>query len=182
MLFVFSLILGAVCAGLDQLFKYLVVANIAPGETVTVIPGLLDFVYVKNEGAAFGVLQGAQWLLIAVTFVALAAFAWIVARSKLQNKLLYWACGLILGGGVGNLIDRIVYRYVVDYISVSFFPPICNFADYCITAGVIVLLVYLFFGKDSPLRSKTPQEHSEKHGEDSSAHEDDTSSQPETRS
>ena len=52
---------------------------------------------------------------------------------------------VIIGGGIGNLIDRIFYGYVIDYISLSFFPPVCNFADYCITVGTVLLMVYVLF-------------------------------------
>ena len=56
---------------------------------------------------------------------------------------------LIIGGGIGNLIDRVLYGYVIDYLSLSFFPPVCNFTDYAITIGVILLVVYIFFFSDS---------------------------------
>ena len=55
---------------------------------------------------------------------------------------------MIIGGGLGNLFERIFLGYVVDYLSLSFFPPICNFADYCITAGTVCLIVYLLFFSD----------------------------------
>ena len=55
---------------------------------------------------------------------------------------------MIIGGGVGNLIDRLVHGYVVDYLAVSFFPPVCNFADYCITIGVFILVIYIIFFSD----------------------------------
>ena len=149
---IFGLILAVVCAGLDQLIKYFVVLYLKPIGSTTVIPGLLKFVYIENDGAALGIFDGAQWFLIAVTSIAMIVLIWCMFHFHIQSKLFYWACGLIIGGGIGNLIDRIFYHYVVDYISVSFFPPICNFADYCVTAGAIVLIVYFLFGKDSPMR------------------------------
>ena len=55
---------------------------------------------------------------------------------------------LLIGGGIGNLIDRIFLGYVIDYLSISFFPPVCNFADYCITVGTGLLLIYMIFISD----------------------------------
>ena len=55
---------------------------------------------------------------------------------------------MIIGGGIGNLIDRVFLGYVIDYIQLSFFPPVCNFADYCITAGTILFVIYIFFVSD----------------------------------
>ncbi|RGH89804.1 signal peptidase II [Ruminococcus bromii] len=67
-----------------------------------------------------------------------------VQEETVRKDVLYF-CALIIGGGIGNLIDRIFYGFVVDYISVSFFPPVCNFADYCITVGTLLLIVYVLF-------------------------------------
>ena len=65
-----------------------------------------------------------------------------------KGKFFYVCAALIIGGGIGNLIDRIFFGYVIDYLSLSFFPPVCNFADYCITAGTIMLVIYLLFFSD----------------------------------
>ena len=66
-----------------------------------------------------------------------------------QCKFFYICSALIVGGGIGNLIDRIFYGYVIDYLSLSFFPPVCNFADYCITAGTVMLIIYVMFFAES---------------------------------
>ena len=62
-----------------------------------------------------------------------------------KGKMFYISAGLIIGGGIGNLIDRVFYGYVIDYISLSFFSPVCNFADYAITIGTILLIIYVLF-------------------------------------
>ena len=80
-----------------------------------------------------------------VTAVLIAIIIYIMFKKKPSGKMFYISAALIIGGGIGNLIDRIFYGFVVDYISVSFFPPVCNFADYCITVGTILLIVYVLF-------------------------------------
>lgn len=113
--------------------------------SMTAIPGLLDFVYVENRGAAFGMLADQRWLFIIATAVVMIGFVVILFRKKEHHRLFICSTALILGGGVGNLIDRIFLGYVIDYLQLSFFPPVCNFADYCITAGTVLLIIYILF-------------------------------------
>ncbi|MDR0914052.1 MAG: signal peptidase II, partial [Oscillospiraceae bacterium] len=105
----------------------------------------LSFVYVENEGAALGILKNQRWIFIIVTSILLAIIIWVMATGKIKSRLFYAAALLIVGGGIGNLIDRIYLGYVIDYIQLSFFPPVCNFADYCVTAGTIILVIYILF-------------------------------------
>lgn len=139
---------------IDQLAKYLVVLNIGPGETVTVIPYILDFVYVKNTGVAFGMFKDNRWIFIALTSVIVVVFLFLLFKMGKSSKLFSFSAALIIGGGIGNLIDRIFLGYVVDYLSLSFFPPVCNFADYCISVGTVMLIVYLLFFYDADKKSE----------------------------
>ena len=66
-------------------------------------------------------------------------------KKRPQGKFFYICAGMIIGGGIGNLIDRVLYGYVIDYLSLSFFSPVCNFADYCITIGTVMLMIYILF-------------------------------------
>ena len=142
------LILSAVIAAVDFLLKILVINNLRPVGTVEVIPGLFSLKYVENKGAAFGMLSDARWIFIVFTIVIIIALIIIMIRKNINSKLFYVAAILIIGGGIGNLIDRIFYGYVVDYLSISFFPPVCNFADYCITIGAVLMVIYLLFFSD----------------------------------
>ena len=110
---------------------------------------IFKLTYVENRGVAFGMFQGMQWIFIAVTVIMLFLIIFYMFKKRPQGKLVYIASALIIGGGIGNLIDRIYYGFVIDYLSFSFFPPVCNFADYCITIGVFLLAVYLLFFTDS---------------------------------
>lgn len=130
---------------IDQLLKYMAAQFLPGAGSVTAIPHLLNLVYVENRGAAFGVLQEQRWIFIVGTALLLAVFLYILFRKKLKDKLFIASAALIIGGGIGNLIDRVFLGYVVDYLQLSFFPPVCNFADYCITIGAVLLVIYILF-------------------------------------
>ncbi len=140
--------LSAIVVLIDYIFKILVINNLKPISTVTVIPGLFSLTYVENKGAAFGMLSNARWIFIAFTIAVVVFIITFMFIKKPKSKLLNAALVLIIGGGLGNLIDRIFYGYVVDYLSISFFPPVCNFADYCVTIGAAILVIYLLFFSD----------------------------------
>lgn len=146
---VIALIIGAAIAALDLFFKMLVLLYLKPVGTVKVFGDIFKLTYVENRGVAFGMFQGMQWVFIAVTVIMLFLIIFYMFKKRPQGKLVYIASSLIIGGGIGNLIDRIYYGFVIDYLSFSFFPPVCNFADYCITIGVFLLAVYLLFFTDS---------------------------------
>ncbi|MGN0442506.1 MAG: signal peptidase II [Acutalibacteraceae bacterium] len=145
---IMTFIIAALSIAVDQLIKIFVINNLQPIKSVTVIDNLLTFTYVENKGMAFGMLANQRWIFIALTSIVILALVIAVFKLKNQSRLFYISAALLIGGGIGNLIDRILYGYVVDYIALSFFPPVCNFADYCVTAGVIIFLVYLFFFTD----------------------------------
>jgi signal peptidase II len=145
---ILALFLAATIVLADQLIKLLIVHSMDLGQTITAIPGLLDIVYVRNPGAALGLFANARWFFIVVTSILIVVFIVLVLRNRCTHKLFVASAILIIGGGVGNLIDRIIYGYVIDYLQLSFFPPVCNFADYCITIGTVLLLIYLLFVSD----------------------------------
>ena len=99
-----------------------------------------------------------RWVFIVVTSVVILAFVFLLLKYGKTSKLFSIASMLIIGGGIGNLIDRIYLGYVVDYLSLSFFPPVCNFADYCISGGTVLLVIYLLFfsemDKDTKISDK----------------------------
>lgn len=144
-----ALAIGLVIIGVDQLIKYFITTGLKPVGSVSVIDGLFKLTYVENRGVAFGMFQDMRWVFVALTSVMLFVIIFYMFKKKPASKLFYICAGLIIGGGIGNLIDRVLYGYVIDYLSVSFFPPVCNFADYCITIGVIILVIYLFFFSDT---------------------------------
>lgn len=140
-----ALAIGVLIAVADQIIKYFVKTGLKPIGTATAIPGILNLTYVENRGVAFGMFKDMRWLFVALTSAMIFVIIFYMFKKRPQSKLFYICAGLIIGGGIGNLIDRVLYGYVIDYLSLSFFPPVCNFADYCITIGVIILVVYILF-------------------------------------
>ncbi len=172
---VIAIIIAVLVAAFDQLSKYLIVASdIATKGDVTVIPGILTFVYSENDGMALGIGSGFRWVYVAVTLIVCGIMFYLMTKKDFRNKLYYVSAGMIVGGGIGNMIDRIFNGYVVDFLSlslfqlpsistspfsVSFYSPICNIADYFITAGTVCLIVFVIFylGK-SKKKTVTPAE------------------------
>lgn len=142
------LLISVTIAILDQVFKYLVINHLKPIENITVINKLLYFTYLENRGAAFGILSNQRWFFILTTVLVIILLVYLVFTKKFESKMFNISAALIIGGGIGNLIDRIFLGYVIDYIQLSFFPPVCNFADYCITAGTIILIIWGLFYYD----------------------------------
>ena len=137
--------IGVALAAIDQIIKFFVNANLKEVGSVSVIDNLLSFTYVENNGVAFGSFAGNRQIFVVLTTALIAAILIYMFKKKPQSKLFYASVALIVGGGIGNFIDRVLYGYVIDYISLSFFPPVCNFADYCITVGTVLLLIYVLF-------------------------------------
>lgn len=144
-------ILAAALVALDQLVKYLVRAHIPLGGNLPFIPCLLDLTYVQNTGAAFSLLRQHTWLLTLISAVVVAAMCLLILKGFFKNALGRWAAALVLAGGVGNLIDRVVLGFVTDMFQTVFMDfAVFNVADCCITVGVPLLFLYvwLYMGKD----------------------------------
>ena len=147
MLYLTLAIFAAAIVALDQLTKYLTVANISLGDTVPVLDGVFHFTYVQNTGAAFSSFQGQQWLFILVFAVLTVAVIWEFSTKKMGfSNFERWCIAAIYAGGLGNMIDRVRMGFVVDMIEVEFMNfPVFNVADCFITCGCIAMLVSLVF-------------------------------------
>ena len=131
---------------LDQLTKYWMLDGLSLREVgrVMVWPPILNFSYVENTGVSFGLFGGgaARWALSVFSVVVAGALAWWA--TKADRRLLIAAIGLVMGGAIGNAIDRIRFGYVVDFLDFSgtgVFPWVFNVADSAITVGVILLIL-----------------------------------------
>lgn len=135
--------------GLDQLVKYLVVTHIKLDTTVSFIPHVLSLSNVRNDGAAWSILQGQQLLLFVITIAALAVMFALLKKNR-NDRLFAWALTLMIGGTLGNFLDRLRLGYVVDMFTLDFMNfPIFNVADCALTVGVILLIIALFTGDDN---------------------------------
>ena len=127
----------------DQVVKYLVRTGIDLGQSIPFIPHLLDLTFVRNTGAAFSMLAQHTWLLILISAVVVVVVAVLTARKVFQGWLGLTAAMLVMCGGIGNLIDRVVLGYVTDMFQTLFMNfPIFNVADICIVCGGIAFCVY----------------------------------------
>ena len=150
---VLSVLAAAVLVGVDQLIKRWATAVLLPKTAMTLIPGVLELRYFLNDGMAFSMLAGKQKLLIAATSLMLLGVLWMLFARKL-TPLERVAWTLVLGGGIGNLIDRIATGVVVDYINVLFMNfAIFNFADICVCVGVGLLMVCDSYFKEKAEKS-----------------------------
>ncbi|HEU4738725.1 MAG TPA: signal peptidase II [Solirubrobacterales bacterium] len=135
---------GALCLlvlAADQVAKALVESDLVPGEYVEVL-GPLELTLSHNRGVAFGLADGAGIGLVAVTLAALGLIVYLFARDPARRGM-WVATGLVAGGALGNLADRIFAGEVTDYIAVGSWPPF-NIADIAITCGVVLLaLIYV---------------------------------------
>lgn len=138
---------------LDQISKYWVVNNIGLTDSFTVIPKMIDFVYVKNTGAAFSFLSDKTYgiiLLSCISVIFCVGVIWFMIKRKPQHKLLTISLALMLSGAIGNVIDRIFKGYVVDFIETTFIKfPVFNIADIAITIGASLIIIYVLFFEKS---------------------------------
>ena len=149
-MFVFlNLIAIAALVGIDQAIKLWAVQNLQPVGSMPLIPHVVELHFTYNEGMAFSLLWGRQEILIAATSIGMLLIAWWLFTHCRNDQLQRWALVLVLGGGIGNLIDRIAAGRVVDYINLLFMNfAVFNFADICVCVGMglwvlSVILVYL---------------------------------------
>ncbi len=145
------LVLAAVLVLLDQLSKYVAVKTIDPNAAIPVLP-FLSLVLTHNTGAAFSFLADAsgwqRWFFVFIAIVASVLIIWMLRRRR-HETFLCIALTLVLGGAVGNLIDRLTTGGVVDFVLVywrQYHWPAFNFADSCITVGAVMLIWDGFFG------------------------------------
>lgn len=141
---VWSIGLLAVLIGLDQALKYWTVTHLALGESAELIPGFLQLTRLHNYGAAWSSLSGKVVALLVVTGALMVAVAWLLIKKIVRHPLGVTAGLFLLGGGLGNMIDRVRLGYVVDMLETTFMDfPVFNVADCFITCGCAVLMVSL---------------------------------------
>ena len=137
MFVILNLVCIAALVGIDQAIKLWAVQSLQPVGAMPLIPYVVELRFVYNEGMAFSLLWGRQEILIAATSLGMLAIAWWLFTHCRKDPLQRWAIVLVLGGGIGNLIDRIAAGKVVDYINLLFMDfAVFNFADICVCVGM----------------------------------------------
>lgn len=127
---------------LDQVSKIVITRNLLYGESIPIIKGIFHFTLIHNRGAAFGILRN-QIPLLTVTSAVAVILIYFSLRRKKQGKIYNISLTLILAGALGNLIDRLFFGYVIDFLDFRIWP-VFNIADSCITIGAILLAWNIF--------------------------------------
>ena len=144
---------------LDQIVKYLVKTNIPLGGQMDFIPHILGLTHIHNTGAAFSMLSGARWFFVVLTIVFVVFALWVLYAKKITHPMGRWTLVLIIAGALGNLIDRIIYGYVVDMFEVLFMQfAIFNVADIFVVVGGILFCIYYGFLHDRQKDKQTLRE------------------------
>lgn len=141
-----AIIVALAVIAADQISKAVVVANMELYSESGFIPGVISFYHTQNTGAAFSILRDRQWVFMVLSVIMIAAIIWFLVKQGKRHILLTTALSLILGGGVGNMIDRVRLGYVTDFLRFDFVEfAVFNVADSCITVGAVLLGVYILF-------------------------------------
>ena len=154
---------------IDQLTKYWA-ANNLKAASIPVIKGVFELAYVENRGAAFGIMQNANFFFLAVTLIMLAVIVGVLRRIPDVRKYRMFTLSLfvLMAGAVGNILDRMMNGYVVDFLYFSLINfPVFNVADICVVCSVILLIILMLFvyrGEDDLafLKPEKPQEENKK--------------------
>lgn len=161
------IIIIALSVILDQATKLLTIAYLKVGESVTVIPGLINFTHIKNTGAAWGMFSNTRWVFLIISAAAIIVLPILLYKYRKLHFLFGFSLSLIIGGAIGNMIDRLFAENggVTDFIEFAFMEfPVFNVADICVCVGAILMFVYLVFLDKTffPVEKKTSDAKSEK--------------------
>lgn len=136
---------------IDQLTKYWAVIKLQGEPSINLIGTFLSFNYVENRGAAFGIMQNQKIFFIISTIVLVGFIVYMILLNEKVTKYTRYTLALILGGAIGNFVDRMRLGYVVDFIDVKFGSfydfPVFNIADCCIVVGTIILILLIMLNK-----------------------------------
>lgn len=126
----------------DQVTKYLVVSSLELGQSYPLIDGVFRLTYVQNDGAAFSILQGQRWYFVVITLIALVMMVFVRYKYYKKDKWMTLALAVLAAGALGNLIDRFLYGYVVDFFDfylINF--AVFNVADCCIVVSLVFITI-----------------------------------------
>lgn len=163
---VWSIALLVILIGADQALKYWTVTHLALGESTELLPGVLQLTRLHNYGAAWSSLSGKTVVLLIVTAALLIAVAWLLVKKIVRHRLGVAAGLFILGGGLGNMIDRVWHGYVVDMLDISplFEYPVFNLADCFVVVGAVLGAVYYLWFYDKYDKKERTHGHKDPNG------------------
>jgi signal peptidase II len=150
-------LIALVVVALDQLTKWLVVRNMTEGQSITVIENLFYITSHRNQGAAWGILQGQMWFFYIITIGVIIGIVYYLEKQAKGNKLFSLSLALLLGGAIGNFIDRLFRKEVVDFLNTYIFQydfPIFNIADAALTIGVGMMIITMLLDERREKKEK----------------------------
>lgn len=131
---------------LDQITKVIVRNGLDIGQTVRFIPWFINFTHIENEGAAWGMFSEHRWVFMIISSVAIVGMTVFLCRYYKRSRLMNIGISMVLGGGIGNMIDRIVFGKVTDFLCFTFVDfPVFNVADSFVCIGAAVIAIYVIF-------------------------------------
>ncbi len=128
---------------LDQFTKFLIKRNFQFNQSIPIIKNILHLTYVTNTGSAFGLFKGLNVFFVVFSFIVIAAIFYFIKKIQKNEKLIQFSAGLLLGGTIGNLIDRLLYGFVIDFIDFRVWP-VFNVADSAVTISSVLLIILLW--------------------------------------
>ncbi len=155
--YILAVLLGIAVVVADQISKSYIVANFEYCVSYPFLPKLVDITYILNGGGAWSMLDGYTWVLLSLTIIIMLICVALIIKVGVENKLMFWAMCLVLGGGIGNMIDRIFNGgKVVDFLHFTFWPdfPVFNVADIAIVIGALLLIAYFIKSTIDDTRAK----------------------------
>nr|WP_245349960.1 signal peptidase II [Cytobacillus eiseniae] len=164
--FVFYYIIALFVIALDQLTKFLIVKKMELGESIEVIENFLYITSHRNRGAAWGILQGQMWFFYIITVIVIIGIVYYIQKAAKGKMLLGISLGLMLGGAIGNFIDRVLRKEVVDFVNTYIFSydfPVFNIADSALVVGVAMLMIQMLLEERALKKEKS-------HGENGTHH------------
>ena len=127
---------------IDQIVKASIRSAFSPGEGIDVLGRVFGLTYVQNTGAAFSMLSGATYVLILIPLIAIIIGIWYMEKNRKEHWSLYLSLALVIGGGISNLADRVIFGFVTDMFDFHFWP-VFNVADIAICVGCGILIIYI---------------------------------------
>ena len=154
------------CAAADQAVKLFVTSHLDLYGSMPLLPGFVELFYIQNTGGGFSILQNHTWFLTVLTVLLMVGIAALLAKKVFSHPLAMWSLTAILGGGLGNLIDRVRLGYVVDMFNFQFINyPVFNVADILVVCGTIGFAAYYLL-----LHDKLTSASEKERGEDGADH------------
>lgn len=157
MTYILAIVCSVVVLLADQITKFFVASNYSQlSNSFPLIKNIINFTYVENGGAAFGIFHNKKWLILAITIVIMIVCVGLLVKKAFNSKIMFWALCLVLSGGVGNMIDRIFRGgYVIDFIQFDFFKafPVFNIADIAVSVGAGLIVLYFILDTIKEMRN-----------------------------